>query len=81
MDRRTFLKGVFGAAVSLAIPIEITVASKKPPYPFFINEATYAMSTDDFSRMLIRPAMEALAKNVDDYVYQQIMNGRLLYDL
>ena len=78
LDRRKFLKGMFAGAALLAVPVELL------PHVPDIKEGTkfYTMSVNDmdmmhFSDEIIRPAMEKLAKAVDDYVAEEIRNGRM----
>jgi len=84
-SRRTFLKGMFGAAVCLAIP-SVPKANIVIPKPEPIIDAVEHLSdhmmdsmsylsVDDLYQRAIRKAAQKLADEIDNYVFEKIMES------
>ena len=71
MDRRGFLKSLLGVAASSALPIpaERWLAEVAPSIPDEVllnfTALDLQMNIDDFSRIVLEPAVRALANAID----------------
>ena len=81
MNRREFLKSM-GVGIALcAVPSSLLSkglqwGDKTTKVKLQINSDMIAMSLDDFSKEVIKPVIERLAKQVDDYVFQKVMENK-----